>query len=244
MEQMDLNTAVELHDVAGIRAYLDSIAAEPKPEHPLILVLIGEYTRGVRFKECALVFLEKGHGLSDPFLEAVLLDDAELLDRALRENPAGIHKKYSFPCAYTPFLEVSLLHICAEFNHVACVELLVDAGLDINTKAGVDDFGFGGQTPIFHTVNQNNHRSKEMLGFCLDRGAALDHTVRGLVWGKGYPWETLIPAVNPISYAMMGLLPQMHRCEETISEIVSLLLKKRYGIDYRSTNIPNKYLKA
>ena len=68
--------------------------------------------------------------------------------------------------------------------------------------------------------------------------------VRGLIWGKGYPWETLIPAVNPISYAMMGLLPQMNRREEVISEVVSLLLKKRFGIDYQSTNIPNKYLKG
>jgi hypothetical protein len=57
--------------------------------------------------------------------------------------------------------------------------------------------------------------------------------------GKG---ETLIPAVNPISYAMMGLLPQMHRDEVTISKIVSILLKPGYGIDYIPKNIPCKYL--
>jgi hypothetical protein len=67
-------------------------------------------------------------------------------------------------------------------------------------------------------------------------------SVTGLVWGRGYDWETFIPAVNPISYAMMGLLPQMHRDERTISRIVSTLLKRAYGIDYTAANVPNKYL--
>lgn len=73
--------------------------------------------------------------------------------------------------------------------------------------------------------------------------ADLQITVTGLIWGKGYPWETLLPAVNPISYAMMGLLPQMHRNEKRITEIVSQLLKIAYDIDYTPTNIPNAYLK-
>jgi hypothetical protein len=64
-----------------------------------------------------------------------------------------------------------------------------------------------------------------------------------LIWGKGYQWETLIPSVNPISYAMMGLLPQMHRNEIVISETVSLLLKAAYGIEYSLRNVPNAYLK-
>lgn len=32
------------------------------------------------------------------------------------------------------------------------------------------------------------------------------HSVEGIIWGEGYDWETFIPSVNPISYAMMGLL--------------------------------------
>jgi len=242
---MDLNIAAELHDIAGIRAILESGESEQYTAgKPLVWVLIGEYTRSPRFKDCVRVFLENGHGLKDPILEAVLLDDADLLRTSILENPEGIHTKHSIPCAYTPFLEVSLLHICAEFNHFSCAELLINAGLDINAKAGVDEFGFGGQTPIFHTVNQNTDQSREMLDFCLEKGADLDHTVRGLIWGKGYPWETLIPAVNPISYAMMGLLPQMHRKEATISDVVSKLLKHRFGIEYQSPNIPNKYLEG
>jgi hypothetical protein len=139
--------------------------------------------------------------------------------------------------------KVSLLHICAEFNHVACAKELVHYGIDVNIKAGMDEYGFGGQTPIFHTVNQNSDQSHDMLDFLLTGPVDLNATVRGLIWGKGYEWETLIPAVNPISYAMMGLLPQMHRNEATISQTVSKLMRAAYGIDYRSRNVPNAYLK-
>ena len=81
-----------------------------------------------------------------------------------------------------------------------------------------------------------------MLAYLLSKSADLTITVKGIIWGKSYPWETLIPAVNPISYAMMGLLPQMHRKEKTITNIVSLLLKAAYGVDYTPRNVPNKYL--
>ena len=81
-----------------------------------------------------------------------------------------------------------------------------------------------------------------MLQFLLENKADLTHTVKGLIWGKGYEWETFIPAVNPISYAVMGLLPQMHRKEKTIADVVSLLIKHAYGIDYMPPNVPCKYL--
>ena len=82
-----------------------------------------------------------------------------------------------------------------------------------------------------------------MLRFLLSKSADLNITVPGLIWGKGYDWETLIPSVNPVSYAMMGLLPQMHRNEITIAAIVTTLLKEAYKIDYTPKNVPCAYLK-
>jgi hypothetical protein len=81
-----------------------------------------------------------------------------------------------------------------------------------------------------------------MLHFLLQNSANLLITVKGLIWGRGYEWETFIPAVNPVSYAMMGSLPQMHRKEKTVMEIVVLLIKHAYGIDYTPNNVPNAYL--
>ena len=187
-------------------------------------------------------FVDYGLEFEDEILLSVLLDDAESLDLQIIKNPEAISKKYTLRCAYTPLYEASLLHICAEFNHVLCARVLVDHGADINAKAGLDEYGFGGHTPIFHTVNQNSNHSADMLKYLLSKSTDLNINITGFIWGKGYDWETLIPSVNPISYAMMGLLPQMHRNELTISKVICTLLRHAYDIDYIPKNIPNKYL--
>jgi hypothetical protein len=235
---------IECQDVAGIRDCFEH-GVDPNAHFkgvPLIYELTSEYGRGPLFRESVRAFVDYGLQFDDKPLLSVLLDDSQWLSSLLDAQPQWIHKKYSLGCAYTPLFEVSLLHICAEFNHLDSALVLVNLGADVNEPAGFDEFGFGGQTPIFHTVNQNRNQSLEMLNYLLSLSADLKHSVKGLIWGKGYPWETLIPAVNPISYAMMGLLPQMHRDEKTISDIVSRLLFTGYGIDYQNRNIPNAYL--
>ncbi len=241
----ELVTQIELHSPEGIRKCLAQ--GIDSNDHfrglPLIYELTSEYTRSPSFKDCVKVFIEHGLAFEDKILLAVLSDDAKWLDQQLEDKPVAFLKKYSLRCAYTPLLEATLLHISAEFNHVSCAEVLVKHGADVNASAGIDEKGFGGQTPIFHTVNQNSNNSANMMDFLLAHGADLEITVPGLIWGKGYEWETLIPSVNPVSYAMMGLLPQMHRDEKTISNIVTTLLHKRYGIDYSPVNVPCAYLK-
>ena len=236
----EIITQIELHSVEGIKKCFEE-GVNPNGlflDEPLIYELISEYTRSPRFNSCVRAFVDAGLEFEDKALLSVLLDDAEALEQELAANPSIVSKSYSLRCAYTPLFKATLLHICAEFNHVACAAMLVDSGADINAKAGVDTHGFGGQTPIFHTVNQNNNQSVDMLNFCLNNGADLQ------IWGRGYPWETLIPSVNPISYAMMGLLPQMHRNETTVSATVSRLLHRAYGIDYKPLNVPNAYLRG
>ena len=235
---------IELHSVEGIRECFEN-GVSPNDHfnnQPLIYELTSEYTRTPRFSDCVKAFVDYGLQLDDRALLSVFLNDAPSLENYLKENPSGIDKRYVLRCAYTPLSGVTLMHICAEFNHLACAEVLVKYGADINARAGTDENGFGGQTPIFHTVNQNSNNSRDMLQYLLSKSADLKLTVTGLTWGKGYPWETFIPCVNAISYAMMGLLPQMHRNEKTISQVISLLLKEAYNIDYMPTNVPNKYL--
>ena len=242
----DIITEIELHSVEGIRACFES---DSNPNQlfrgePLIYELISEYARTSRFKECVRIFVEYGLEFEDQPLLSVLLDDHSELSRLIEENSEIVTNVYTLRSAYTPLESATLLHICAEFNHLACAEVLINYGADINARAGTDEYGFGGQTPVFHTVNQNRNHSKPMLDLLLSQNADVSRTVPGIIWGKGYEWETLIPAVNPISYAMMGLLPQMHRDEKEISEIISLLLKAEYDIDYKAKNIPNRYLKT
>lgn len=164
------------------------------------------YLRSSKFKDCIKAFVDHGLQFEDKALLAVLLDDASLLDTFIIEDKELLLKKYSLDCTFTPLYEATLLHICAEYNHLSCAKMLVQHGADINAKAGMDSNGFGGQTPIFHSVNQHANNSIEVMKLLVTQNADLAITVKGLIWGKGYEWETFIPSVNPISYAMMGLL--------------------------------------
>ena len=236
---------IELHSVEGITECFAN-GVNPNDHfrnEPLIFELTSEYTRSPRFKDCVKAFVDHGLDFNDRILLSVLLDDAKSLDTHLPNDVGAIEKEYTLRCAYTPLHKVTLLHICAEFNHVSCAEILVKHGANINAKAGIDENGFGGHTPVFHTVNQNSNQSIDMLNYLLSNSADLKITVPGFLWGRGYQWETLIPAVNPISFAMMGLIPQMHRNEITISKIVALLLKAAYEIDYFPQNVPCAYLR-
>ncbi|MDB5087217.1 MAG: ankyrin repeat protein [Mucilaginibacter sp.] len=236
---------IEAHSVEGIKKYFEQ-GSNPNEIHdgiPLFTSMVEMYTRTPRFKDCVQTFIDAGLKFEDQALLAVFTDDAEKLERVINNDQGVVTKAYTlFNNTYTPLTGGTLLHFCAEYNSIACAKILVQNGADINAKAALDEYGFGGHTPIFHTVNQNNNNSAEMLEFLLQNSADLLITVKGLIWGKGYEWETFIPAVNPISYAMMGSLPQMHRKEKTVTEVVSLLTKHAFGIDYTPKNVPNAYL--
>ncbi len=111
-------------------------------------------------------------------------------------------------------------------------KMLVKHGAEVNGRAGLDSNGFGDQTPIFHTVNQYNNACIDVMKFLIKQHADVSLTISGLIWGKGYKWETFIPSVNPVSYAMMGLLRQFQRTEQDIYKVVAVLLKAQSGIDY------------
>jgi len=236
----------ERHDVASIKARLENGADPNQIENgkPIFIWLLEMYTRGPRFQQCVQAFIDAGLKFKDEPLLAVLADNASKLEQLIITDPTCICKTYDILNAtYTSLMDATLLHFCAEYNSLNCAKVLVKHGADINARAGVDAYGFGGHTPIFHTVNQNGNHSADMLHFLLDHKVDLNLTVKGLIWGKGYEWETFIPAVNPLSYARMGSLPQMHRKQETVAAVVSLLLKHAYGIDYLLPNVPNMYLR-
>jgi ankyrin repeat protein len=239
---------VEVHSAEGIRRHFKYDGGPNEVMEngtPLFTMMVEMYTRTPRFKDCVQAFIDHGLKFEPEELLAVFTDDAKKLEGFLKNDASLIHKTYFlFSNTYTPLTGGTLLHFCAEYNCVACAKMLVQYGADVNAKASLDEYGFGGHTPIFHTVNQNSNNSKDMLHFLLEQEADLTITIKGLIWGKGYEWETFIPAVNPMSYAMMGLLPQMHRKPETVAETVSLLVKHAYGVDYVPGNVPNKYLSS
>lgn len=241
----EISHQIELHSVQGIQDCFEN-GLNPNADFegkPLVDLLISMYTRSPRFKDCINIFIKFGLEFENKALLAVLADNPIELEKHLVDNPKIVEEKITLNSAYTPLTDVSLLHVCAEFNHIESAKLLVNYGLNVNCKAGTDKKGFGGQSPIFHTVNQNNNNSAEIMDYLLSENADLSYTVKGIIWGENFPWETFIPSVNPISYSILGLLPQMHRDEKTIYQTINKLMRHKYGIDYTPNNIPNKYLK-
>ena len=106
-----------------------------------------------------------------------------------------------------------------------------------------DGDGFGGHTPIFHTVNSNQNHCRQAMELLVDAGADLDVWLKGLVWGSGFEWEIVVFDVTAISYAQCGLYAQFHRREQDIYSNIDYLYRKRYGTAPPIRNVPNKYLR-
>jgi hypothetical protein len=76
----------------------------------------------------------------------------------------------------------------------------------------------------------------------VEAGADLDVRLKGLVWGAGFEWETVVFDITPISYAQCGLYAQFHRRDEDVYSNIAYLYKSRYGSELPVRNVPNKYL--
>lgn len=60
--------------------------------------------------------------------------------------------------------------------------------------------------------------------------------------GAGYPWETVFFDVTPVSFAQMGLLPQVHRKESDMYANIAEVIRATGQQFPPLANVPNKYL--
>ena len=180
--------------------------------------------------------------LDDPKIEPVLLNDPAALEAAVKADGTLLDHRTSLACTFTPLVGASLLHVAAEYGHLAVARKLIELGADVNVTAAIDDFGLNGHTALFHTVNSNANRSAPVMQLLLDAGARTDIQLWGITWGKGFAWETTCFDVTPISHAQLGLLPQMQRTERDCYENVKALLKAAGRAVPPLGNVPNRYL--
>lgn len=240
----EILVAFELHSVERIRDALDGGLDVRVPVRGKSLVnwLIEMYTRSDRFPECLRLLLERGAELDDPLVAPVLLDDADSLAAAIRGNPSLLEHRTTIVSAFSPLVGASLLHVAAEYGHLKATRVLLEMGADVEARAAVDDFGLNGHTPLFHTVNSNGNRSEPVMRLLLDAGARSDIRLLGITWGKGFEWETTCFDVTPVSYAQLGLLPQMHRSDRDVYANVRSLLEAAGRSVPPLENVPNRYL--
>ena len=233
--------AFDGHEVEAVRAALADGADPSAPingKHP-IEWLTEQYTRSDRLPACLHLLLDAGAIPPDPAIIPVLLDDAD----AIRADPSLVTHRTTMVSTFTPLIGATALHVAAEYGHLNAVRALVELGAGVNATAAVDEFGLGGHTALFHTVNSNANRSEPVMRFLLAAGA--DPTIRlgGLSWGQGFEWETTFFDLTPVSYCQLGLMPQVHRNESDIYANVRLLLGAARRPVPPLANVPNRYLK-
>jgi hypothetical protein len=241
----ELLSAFDGHDVEGVRAALEAGADPCSPirgKQPVVW-LLEEYTRSDRLGDCLRLLFERGAVLPDPLLSPVLLNDAQGMAAAVRDQPAVLEHRTTLVSAFTSLAGVSLLHVAAEYGNFDAARALVEAGADVNARADLDEDGLNGHTPLFHTVNSIHNRSEPIMRLLLAAGARTDLRLAGITWGKGYAWETTFFDVTPISYAQMGLMPQMHRSERETYSNVRCLLEASGRTVPPLRNVPNRYLR-
>ncbi len=206
--------------------------------------LVEMYLRSPEFSDCVRCLIEAGARCPDAGLLPVLLDDAEMLGAELHRNPSLIHHRVDIRCAFTPLRGAALLHVAAEFGLVRAAAALLAAGSDVEAKAAVDEDGFNGHTPLFHTVNQRGNHCQPVLRLLLKHGAKADVRLTGITWGKSFEWETTVFDATPTSYAQAGLLPQFGRDERDVYENIKLLAQASGRTLPKEMNVPNKYLRS
>ena len=241
----ELLIAFELHSVERVRDVLDAglDARAPLRGKRPIDWLIEMYTRSERFPGCLELLIERGAALDEPAIHHVLLDDADALAAELARRPALLQHRTTLVSAFTPLVGASLLHVAAEFGNVRAARVLLEHGAAVDARAAIDNCGLNGHTPLFHTVNSNANRSEPVMRLLLEAGARSDLRLAGITWGKGFEWETVCFDVTPISYAQLGLLPQMHREERDVYANIERLLEAAGRRIPALENVPNRYLR-
>lgn len=236
--------AFDGHAVDDVRTALEAGADARTPidgKTPLIW-LLEQYVRSDRLKVCIQLLLDHGATCDDPFLLPVVMDDDRAIHRLAVGHPGIASHRVQLVSTFTPLQNASLLHVAAEYGCLKSAEALLEVGLDVNVPAELDAFGLNGHTPLFHTVHSNANRSEPVMRLLLAAGADAQYRVFGLTWGQGFPWETVFMDITPISYAQLGLLPQVHRDERDIYSNVRALVHSTGAVCPPWLNIPNRYL--
>lgn len=243
-EQKQLLIAIERHAIDDMDLLLGNGLNPCLPIDSKLPMqwLLEMYTRSTRFSDCVRVLLNYGASVGDNLLQQVLLQDVDTLTKSIQNDMSAVHHRVNIRCAYTPLLGASLLHVAAEYGLIESTKRLIALGADVNCPADIDEHGFNGQTPIFHTVNSANNLNAPILTLLIEAGAKPDKRLPGIVWGRGFEWETICFDVSPISYAQLGLLPQMHRDELQIYQNIQTLMAASGRAHPLITNVPNAYL--
>ncbi|MCZ7649350.1 MAG: ankyrin repeat domain-containing protein [Planctomycetota bacterium] len=182
-------------------ASLDAVS--PAYGNPLAMLLC-TYARHATGKQACLEVLA-AHGMAMPDTPMLALHRGrmDLLEAHLQREPAALNRLFSeaeiFPpelgvkpgdgLCLTPMDGITLLHAAVEFHDEAAAAWLLERGADPNARSAVNAEGFGGYTPLFHTVVTMGAHTPALAQRLLAHGAdpALKGSVRKQLRDMGDP---------------------------------------------------------
>ena len=162
-------------------------------------MLLQTYSRAPEGKHrCLELVNEQGLMLPDTPVMAMHRGRIDLLEDQLQHDPDMLNRRFSYRDVYpleagchddddsglhgTPLEGTTLLHMCVDFDEIEIARWLLDKGVDVDAAALVDSEGFGGQTPLFHSVVSQaacngRQRDGEFTRLLLDAGADVNPRV-------------------------------------------------------------------
>ena len=190
---------------------------------PLAMVL-ETYARNPAGKHAILESLaQRGYELPDTPIMAFHRGSVARLREHLRRDPTLLARRFTlreiYPtelgCAndersgmhWTPIAGTTLLHLAIDFAERDVFDWLLAHGADVNARATIDADGFGGHTPLFHTIVSHPGSDTTFIQASLEREASTEaraslrkfldwrenpgwHEARDVTaaeWGRGFP---------------------------------------------------------
>jgi hypothetical protein len=196
------------------------------------------------------MYVEHGLELPDTPTMALHRGRIDLLEHHLRRDPGLLHRRFTHAQIYppelgchdeilathgTPLAGTTLLHMAVDYDELEIARWLLGQGTDVDVRADVDEWGFGGHTALFATVVSQpnfwmNHQQKRQAApftqLLLDHGA--DPNVRASLRKQlhpGYGEDAMheYRGVTPLSWG-----EQFHS-KIFVSKIAMQLIAERGG---------------
>ena len=206
--------------------------ADPRQESskygsPLSMA-IGTYSRRADGKHgCLEALIDAGITFPDTPAMAFHRGRVDLLEKHFMQDPALIRRRFTLADIFppqlglnadevlhvTPIQGVTMLHLAIEYDELDVARWLLERGADVNARAQLDAEGFGGHTPLFHTVVTLGRRDDEKARLLLEYGADPNAraTLRKQLKDMGNPEQEAMREfhdVTPTAYARQFQVPE------------------------------------